>query len=86
MIINSSNFKIYSYQCIILLVCIKKLPKNIIEIFLSLDLINPKIIFNCYIFRVLLKIPVLGEILSSSLTIAAPCFSVHILIGDPPPI
>jgi hypothetical protein len=31
-------------------------------------------------------IPVFGDIWSKSLTMAEPCFSVHILIGDPPPI
>lgn len=32
------------------------------------------------------SLPVLGDISSSNLIIARPCFSVHILIGDPPPI
>ena len=32
------------------------------------------------------NLPVLGDISSRSLIIARPCFSVHILMGDPPPI
>ena len=31
-------------------------------------------------------LPVSGHISSSSLTIPSPCFSVHILMGEPPPI
>ena len=34
----------------------------------------------------LIRVPVSGHMSSSSLTIPSPCFSVHIFIGEPPPI
>lgn len=34
----------------------------------------------------IIRVPVSGHMSSSSLTIPSPCFSVHIFIGEPPPI